>query len=206
MCIINLFICASCLCISYMHPSRASASLHHSVCKNWVSIMAIASCHIHHFIRMEKFHHCIALALQSYISRVHHSHGHRAYASRIIPSNLINSLSKNVLEQKLTLIYFLSRFTTRLRNCFFQDLDPLFSAKSCYMLVLEQSTGPFQPTLMVIVIPYIIHRLLLQKLKPWSFLVWEKKQLISSHSGKINLYHSYTIPCFWITSLLSIFS
>ena len=110
----------------------ASWCLHH-----WSSIMAIASCQIHLFIRMGKFHHCIALALQSYISRVHHSHGHRAYASRIIPFNLINSLSKNVLEQKLTLISFLSRITTRLRNWFFQDLDPLFSAKSCYMLVLE---------------------------------------------------------------------
>ena len=54
----------------------------------------------------EKFHHCIALALQSYISRVHHSHGHRAYASRIIPFNLINSLSKNVLEQKTHLDIF----------------------------------------------------------------------------------------------------
>ena len=33
-----------------------------------------------------------------------------------------------------------------------------------------------------------------------------EKQLISSHSGTINLYHSYTIPCIWITSLISIFS
>ena len=32
-----------------------------------------------------------------------------------------------------------------------------------------------------------------------------EKQLISSHSGMINLYHSYTIPCIWITSSLSIF-
>ena len=32
-----------------------------------------------------------------------------------------------------------------------------------------------------------------------------EKQLISSHSSTINLYHSYTIPCIWITSLLSIF-
>ena len=33
-----------------------------------------------------------------------------------------------------------------------------------------------------------------------------ERQLISSHSGTVNLYHSYTIPCIWITSLLSIFS
>ena len=133
----RIALCVSCLCISYMHPSRASSSLHHSVCK-----IGSASWQLHHVIftisfAWEKFHHCIALALQSYISRVHHSHGHRAYASRIIPFNIINSLSKNVFEQKLTLISFLSRFTTRLRNCFFQDLDPLFYAKSCYMLVLE---------------------------------------------------------------------
>ena len=32
---------------------------------------------------------------------------------------------------------------------------------------------PFQPTLMVIVSKYIIHSHLLQKLKPWSFLVWK---------------------------------
>ena len=127
--------------ILYASPTcirqRTLSSLHHDVC-----IIGPASWQLHHVIftisfAWEKFHHCIALALQSYISRVHHSHGHRAYASCIIPSNLINSLSKNVLEQKLTLIYFLSRFTTRLRNCFFQDLDPLFSAKSCYMLILE---------------------------------------------------------------------
>ena len=74
-------------------------------------IMSYSPFHSH-----RKFHHCIAPALQSYISRMHHSHGHRAYASRIIPFNLINSLSKNVLEQKLTLISFLSRFITRLRN------------------------------------------------------------------------------------------
>jgi len=137
MCIINLSICASCLCISYMHPSRASSSLHHSVCK-----IGSASWQLHHaistiLIAHKTFRYCMALALQSYISRVHHSHGHGAYASRIILFNLINSLSKNVLDQKLTLISFPSRFTTRLRNCFFQDLDPLFSAKSCYMLVLE---------------------------------------------------------------------
>ena len=137
MCIINLSICASCLCISYMHPSRASSSLHHSLCKiesaSWQLHRVISTISMTH----KTFYHCIAPALQSYISRVHHSHGHRAYASRIIPFNLINSLSKNVLEQKLSLISFLSRFKTRLRNCLFQDLDPLFSAKSCYMLVLE---------------------------------------------------------------------
>ena len=176
----RIAICASStihMCIMLMHLIHASVksisivasqcmqklSQHHGNC-----IMSYSPFHSH-----RKFHHCIAPALQSYISRVHHSHGHRVYASRIIPINLINSLSKNVLEQKLTLISFLSRLTTILRNCFFQDLDPLFPAKSCYMLVLEQSTGPFQPTLMVIVIPYIIHRLLLQKLKPLSFLVWK---------------------------------
>ena len=137
MCIIN-----SCVYVSYLMPLlhayvkahchrciMMSASLvqHHGNC-----IMSYSPFHSH-----GKFHHCIAPALQSYISRVHHYHGYRAYASRIIPFNLINSLSKNVLEQKLTLISFLSRFTTRLRNCFFQDLDPLFSAKSCYRLELE---------------------------------------------------------------------
>ena len=137
MCIINLSICASCLCISYMHSSRASSSLHHSVCK-----IESASWQVHHVISTismahKTFCHCIAPALQSYVSRVHHHQGHWAYAFRIIPFNLINSLSKNVFEQKLTLISFLSRFTTRLRNWFFQNLDPLFSAKSCYMLVLE---------------------------------------------------------------------
>src|SRR6185295_14552324 len=123
-----------------MHPSRASSSLHQSVCKigsaSWQLHCVISTISIVYKI----FHYYIAPALQSYISRMRHSHGHRAYASRIILFNLINSLSKNVLEQKLTLISFLSRFTTRLRNCFFQDLDPLFSAKSCYMFVLESST------------------------------------------------------------------
>jgi len=137
MCIINLLICASCLCFPYMHLSRTSSSLHHSVCKigsaSWQLHRDISTISIAH----KTFRHCITPALQSYISRVHHFHGHQAYASRIIPFNLINSLSKNVLEQKLTLISFLSRFTIRLRNCFFQDLDPLFSAKSCYMLLLE---------------------------------------------------------------------
>ena len=135
--IINSSMCVSCLSISYMHPSRASLSLQHSVSKigsvSWQLHRVISTISIAHKI----FCHCIAPALQSYISRMHHSHGHRAYASRIIRFNLINSLSKNVLDQKLTLISFPSRFTTRLRNCFLQDLDPLFSAKSCYMLVLE---------------------------------------------------------------------
>ena len=136
-CIINSSLWASCLCISYMHPSRASSSLHQSVCK-----IGSASWQLHCVISTisfvyKIFCYYIAPSLQSYISRMHHSHGHRAYTSRIILFNLINCLSKNVLEQKLTLISFLSRFTTRLRNCFFQDLDPLFSAKSCYRLELE---------------------------------------------------------------------
>ena len=59
-------------------------------------------------------------------------------------------------------------------------------------------------TLMVIVIPYIIRRLLLPKTEALELFSVEK-QLISSHSGMINLYHSYTIPCIWITSSLSIF-
>ena len=114
------------------------SSLHHDVC-----IIGPASWQLHYVIStvsiMYKiFCYCIALAVQSYLSRMHHSHGHWAHASRIILFNLINSLSKNVLEQKkLTLISFLSRFTTRLRNWFFHNLDPLFSTKSCYMLVLE---------------------------------------------------------------------
>ena len=128
-CIINLSIYASCLCISYMHPSRASSSLHHSVCKiesaSWRLHRVISTISMVH----KTFRHCIAPALQSYISRMHHSHGHRAYASRIILFNLINSLSKNVLVQKLTLISFLSRFTTRLRPWFFQNLGPLFFIK-----------------------------------------------------------------------------
>ena len=137
MCIINSSICASCLCISYMHPSRALSSLHHSVCKigsaSWQLHQVISTISIAH----KTFRHCIALALQSYTSRMHHYHGHRAYASRIILFNLINNLSKNVLEQKLTLISFLSRFTTRLRPLFYQNLGPLFFAKSYCMLVLE---------------------------------------------------------------------
>ena len=129
MCIINSSLWASCLCISYMHPSRASSSLHQSVCKfrsaSWQLHCVISTISIVYKI----FRYCIAPALQSYISRMHHSHGHRAYASRIILFNLINSLSKNVLEQKLTLISFLSRFTTRLRPWFYQNLGPLFFTK-----------------------------------------------------------------------------
>ena len=123
MCIINLSICASYfipLLHAYVkeHCHRCimmSASLvqHHGNC-----IMSYSPFHSH-----GKFHHCIALAVQSYISRMHHSHGHWAHASRIILFNLINSLSKNVLEQKLTLISFLSRFTTRLRPWFYQNID-----------------------------------------------------------------------------------
>ena len=132
MCVRIIFY-ASPICIH----QRTLSLVHHDVC-----IIGPAAWQLHHVIftisfAWEKFHHCIALALQSYVSRVHHSYGLRTYASRIILFNLINSLSKNVLEQKLTLISFLFRFTTRLRNWFFQDLDPLFSAKSCYMLVLE---------------------------------------------------------------------
>ena len=106
MCIINLSICASCFCISYMHPSRASSSLYQSVCK-----IGSASWQLHHVIftisfAWEKFHHYIALALQSYISRVHHSHGHRAYASRICYRHKLTGLiygpkSKLGLEQKI---------------------------------------------------------------------------------------------------------
>ena len=48
----------------------ASWCMHH-----WASIMANASCHMHHFIHL-----FIALALQSSISRVHHYHGYRAFA------------------------------------------------------------------------------------------------------------------------------
>ena len=136
MCIIN-----SCVYASYFMPLlhayikehchhciMMSASLvqHHGNC-----IMSYSPFHSH-----GKFHHCIASALQSYISRMHHSHGHRAYASRIILFNLINSLSKIVLEQKPTLISILSRFTTKLRPWFYQNLGPLFFARSYYMLVL----------------------------------------------------------------------
>ena len=116
------------LCASSTHPcghhayafhtcirQRTLSSLHHDVC-----IIGPASWQLHCVISTisivyKTFHHCITPALQSYISRMHHSHGHRAYASRIILFNLINSLSKNVLEQKLTLISCLSRFTTSLR-------------------------------------------------------------------------------------------
>ena len=91
---VRIILYASPTCI----PQRTLSSLHHDVC-------------------------IIGPALQSYISRVHHSHGHRAYASRIILFKLINSFSKNVLKQKLTLISCLSRFTTRLRPWFYQNLD-----------------------------------------------------------------------------------
>ena len=144
----RIALCASST-YSYVHHAYASHTCiyqeHHYHCSivyaklgqqigsaSWQLHRVISTISIAHKI----FCHCIAPALQSYISRMHHSHGHQAYASRIILFNLINSLSKNVLEQKLTLISFLSRFTTRLRNCFFQDLDPLFFAKSYYMLVL----------------------------------------------------------------------
>ena len=79
---------------------------HHHLCK-----FESASWQLYHVISTisfayKTFRHYIASALQSYISRMHHSHGHRAYASRIILFNLINSLSKNVLKQKLTLLSF----------------------------------------------------------------------------------------------------
>ena len=121
------------MCIMLMHFIHASVKsiiiIASDVCK-----IGSASWQLHRvispiFIAHKTFRYCIALALQSYISRVHHSHGHRAYASRIILFNLINSLSKNVLEQKLTLISFLSRFTTRLRPWFYQNLGPLFFTK-----------------------------------------------------------------------------
>ena len=105
------------------------ASLTHGVCiirsASWKLHCVVSTISIVYKI----FRYCIAPALQTYISRMHHSHGHRAYASRIILFNLINSLSKNVLEQKLTLTSFLSRFTTRLRHWFFQNLGPLFFTK-----------------------------------------------------------------------------
>ena len=119
--------------ILYASPTcirqRTLSSLHHDAC-----IIGPASWQLHCVISTisfvyKIFCYCIAPALQSYISRMHHSHGHRAYASRIILFNLINSLSKNVLEQKLTLISFLSRFTTRLRPWFSQNLGPLFFIK-----------------------------------------------------------------------------
>jgi len=169
MCIINLSICASCWCISYMHPSRASSSLHHSVCK-----IESASWQVHCVISTisfvyKIFCYCIAPALQSYISRMHHSHGRRAYASRIILFTLINSLSKNVLEQKITLIFFLSRFTTRLRPWFSQNLGPLFFTKILLYVSTRIIHRFFPPTLTVIVISCFIHRLLLQRMKSWSF-------------------------------------
>ena len=109
---VHIILYASPTCIR----QRTLSSLHHDVC-----IIGPASWQLHCVISTisfvyKIFCYCIAPALQSYISRMHHSHGHRAYASRIILFNLINSLSKNVLEQKLTMISFLSRFTTRLRH------------------------------------------------------------------------------------------
>ena len=98
--------CASFLSISYMHPSRASSSLHQSVCK-----IGSASWQLHRIIStismaQKTFCHCIVPALQSYISRVHHSHGHRAYASRICYRHKLTGLiygpkSKLGLEQKI---------------------------------------------------------------------------------------------------------
>ena len=97
---IILYASTACIC------QRTLSSLHHDVC-----IIGPASWQLHCVISTisivyKIFHYYIAPALQSYISRMRHSHGHRAYASRIILFNLINSLSKNVLEQKLTLLSF----------------------------------------------------------------------------------------------------
>ena len=144
------------------------ASLTHGVC-----IIRSASWKLHCVIctisvAQGTFHHCIAPPLQSYISRMHHSHGHRAYASRILLFNLINSLSKNILEQRLTLISFLSRFTTRLRPWFSQNWGPLFFTKILLYVSTRIIHGLSQPTLMVIVISCFIHRLLLQRMKSWS--------------------------------------
>ena len=113
--------------ILYASPTcihqRTLSSLHRDVCIIGPALWQL-HCVISTISFMYKiFRYCIAPALQSYISRMHHSHGHRAYASRIILFKLINSFSKNVLEQKLSLISFLSRFTTRLRHWFFQNLD-----------------------------------------------------------------------------------
>jgi len=120
---IILYASPTCIC------QRTLSSLHHDVCiigpASWQLHCVISTISIMYKI----FCYCIAPALRSYISRMPHSHGHRAYASRIILFNLINSLSKNVLEQKLTLISFLSRFTTRLRPWFSQYLGPLFFTK-----------------------------------------------------------------------------
>ena len=104
--------------------------VHHQLM--WVRIILYASPTCIRQRTLSSLHHDVCIigpALPSYISRMHHSHGHQAYASRIIMFNLINGLSKNVLEQKLTLISFLSRFTTRLRPWFYQNLGPLFFTK-----------------------------------------------------------------------------
>ena len=117
------------LCASSTHPCGHHAYVfhtcihqeHHFRCIIVYAKFESASWQLHCVISTisfvyKIFRYCIAPALQAYISRMHHSHGHRAYASRIILFNSINSLSKNVLEQKLTLMSFLSRFTTRLRH------------------------------------------------------------------------------------------
>ena len=64
MCIINSCMCASCLCISYMHTSRALSSLHHGVC-----IIEPASWQMHHitctvsFVWRSPSLHCIGPAI-----------------------------------------------------------------------------------------------------------------------------------------------
>ena len=64
MCIINSCMCALCLCISYMHTSRALSSLHHGVC-----IIEPASWQMHHITCTVSFAwrspslHCIGPAI-----------------------------------------------------------------------------------------------------------------------------------------------
>jgi len=155
--------------ILYASPTcirqRTLSSLHHDVCifgpASWQLHCVISTISIMYKI----FRYCIAPALQSSISRMHHSHGHRAYASRIIMFNLINSLRKNVLEQKLTLISFLSGFTTKLRPWFYQNLGPLFFTKILLYVSTRIVHQSFPANLLVIVISYFIHRLLLQRMK-----------------------------------------
>ena len=71
--------------ILYASPTcirqRTLSSLHHDVCKigsaSWQLHCVISTISIVYKI----FRYCIAPALQSYILRMRHSHGHRAYAS-----------------------------------------------------------------------------------------------------------------------------
>ena len=164
----------------------------------WVRIILYASPTCIRQRTLSSWHHDVCIigpALQSYISRMHHSHGHRAYASRIIMFNLINSLSKNVLEQKLTLISFLSRFTTRLRPWFSQNLGPLFFTKILLYvstrLIHRSFPADFDGDCDLMFYPPT----LATKNEILEHLVW-KKQLISSHNRTvIPLAHKF-IPCF----------